>query len=203
MKRSADTAAADAGAKAGAAPADKADKPHGGGASGVEPAPESGEVQVVPQVEPAPVDDRLLRVMADFDNYRKRALREKAEVHRQAQEELMRSLLSALDHLDLALAAADEHDAAGPVVEGFRLVSDELLGALRKHGLKAMDARGEPFDPHRHEAIAYVPSADAPPDHVVEQTRRGYMLGDRLLRPAQVVVASGAAPTAPEEKAKG
>jgi molecular chaperone GrpE len=159
--------------------------------------------------KPVEQDERFLRLLADFENFRKRVLREKSDAYRQAHEDLMRGLLSVLDHLDLAVAAAETHNAEGPVVDGFRLVGDELLGVLQKYGLKPEDAAGARFDHAVHEAIAYQPSAEVPKDHIIRQTRRGYRLGDRLLRAAQVIVSNGPSagpaekPGAPGAQAEG
>jgi molecular chaperone GrpE len=174
-----------------AAGAAEAHAPEAAGAGAIVPAP----------VLPA-VDDRLLRLQADFENFRKRALRERAEIALQANEGLMKELLPVLDHLDLALDAAVQHRAGGPVVEGFRLVSEQLLSALAKAGLAPVDAAGQEFDPHKHEAISHVVSETVPANHVVVQVRRGYLLGSRLLRPAQVVVSQGPAAPAAEPGAE-
>jgi molecular chaperone GrpE len=154
------------------------------------------EDAVAPPMAPAapPADERILRLQADFDNFRKRTQRDRSEIHQRVTEDLMRELLSVLDHLDLALDAAVQHQASGPVIEGVKLVSEQLLGALKKYGLTPVDAAGQDFDPHTHEAIAHVPSAEIPANRVVTQVRRGYLLGARLLRAAQVVVSSGPAP---------
>ena len=135
--------------------------------------------------------DRLLRLQADFDNYRKRVQREKNELYRRANEDIMMELLPVLDHLDIALEAAETHDAPDAFVEGFRLVSEQLVAALGKFGLKPVDAEGEAFDVNLHEAVSHLPSPDVPEEHVMNQVRRGYKLSDFLLRPAQVVVSSG------------
>lgn len=135
--------------------------------------------------------DRLLRLQADFDNYRKRVQREKNELYRRANEDIMIELLPALDHLEMALDAAATHDAPAAFTEGFRLVAEQLLAALGKFGLTPIDAEGQPFDVNLHEAVSHLPSADVPEEHVMNQVRRGYRLGDFLLRPAQVVVSSG------------
>lgn len=152
-----------------------------------------GDEAIVPVPALPAIDDRLLRLQADFDNFRKRALRERAEIELQANESLMKELLPVLDHLDLAVDAAVQHNADGPVIEGFRLVSEQLLTALAKAGLTPVDAAAQEFDPHRHEAISQVASETVPANHVVAQVRRGYLLGSKLLRPAQVVVSQGPA----------
>lgn len=144
-----------------------------------------------PTASESPLEQQLLRLRADFDNYRKRTLRERAELQTQALEQIMLELLPVLDHLDLALEAARKHEADMSMVEGFRLVAEQLNGVLRKFGLEPIDADGDAFDHNLHEAISHLPSTDIPDHHVMAQARRGYQLGGRLLRPAQVVVSSG------------
>jgi len=151
--------------------------------------------------------ERLLRLQADFENFRKRTLREKGEIYRRSNEQVLEELLPVLDHLDIALAAAQEHGADKAFVEGFRLVSEQMLSVLKKFGLIPTDAQGDEFDPNRHEAISHLTSDDVPQNVVMTQVRRGYLLGDKLLRAAQVVVSSGSAappeeePTEPEQQA--
>ncbi len=140
----------------------------------------------------APLDERLLRLQADFDNYRKRVLREKDELYRRANEDIMEELLPVLDHLEMALGSVGEAHKNDPVVEGFRLVGEQLRCALGKFGLAAIDTDGEEFDPNLHEAIVHMPSEDVPENGLISAIRRGYKLGDRLLRASQVVVSSGA-----------
>jgi molecular chaperone GrpE len=147
-----------------------------------------------PAVDAAPApDDRLLRLQADFDNYRKRMMREKADIYRRANEDIMEELLPVLDHLELALAAvagADQHDS---LAKGFKLVGEQLLTVLSKFGLTPIEtSSGVPFDPNVHEAILHMPAAEVPENGIVSRTRAGYMLGGQLLRAAQVVVSSGA-----------
>jgi len=139
------------------------------------------------------LEDRLLRLQADFENFKKRTHRERGELVRRAAEDLMTELLPILDHFELGFENASNHEANPAVVEGFRIVYDQMVSGLKKHGLEPIDAMGQPFDPHLHEAITHLPSEDHPADSVIQQTRRGYMLGDRLLRAAQVVVSSGSA----------
>lgn len=137
------------------------------------------------------LQDRLLRLQADFDNYRKRVVREKEAIWQRANAELIEDVLPALDHMELALKAADEHDAPEAFTEGFRLVLEQMVAGLKKHGLDPMGCDGAEFDPNLHEAIAHTPSDDVAENHVIVTTRRGYLLGERLLRAAQVVVSSG------------
>lgn len=140
----------------------------------------------------AALTGRLLRLQADFENFRKRTLREREDVYQRANADLMLDLLPVVDHIVLALESARAHDVDEGFTKGFELVGDQLMSALAKYGLKVIDATNEPFDPNLHEAISHLPSREVPADTVIEQTRRGYLLGSRLLRAAQVVVSSGA-----------
>ena len=135
--------------------------------------------------------DRLLRLQADFENFKRRTHRERAELARRAAEDLMTELLPILDHFELGFENAASHEANPAVVEGFRIVYEQMIAGLRKHGLEPVDAVGKFFDPHLHEAITHMPSGDHPADIVIQQTRCGYLLGERLLRAAQVVASSG------------
>ena len=155
------------------------------------PVEEQDEEQVVeePAAEesaPAP-DDSYLRLAADFDNYRKRVAREQVELTSRANERLLNELLPVLDDLERALEAAAEHEEA-KLEEGVRLVHRSLLGLVERHGLSEIETDGA-FDPHVHEALLAQPVADAEPGSVVEVLQKGYRLGDRVLRPARVVVA--------------
>lgn len=139
------------------------------------------------------LQDRYLRLRADFENFKARTRREKHELYRRANQDLMLEMLPVLDHLDLALAAADEHGADPAFVEGFRLVADQLAGVLKRFSLSPIETEGEAFDPNRHEAITHEPSDEVPENHIIGETRRGYLLGGELLRPSQVRVSSGPA----------
>jgi len=103
----------------------------------------------------------------------------------------VRELLPVLDHFHLALVAAEEHQVQAAILEGFRKVSDQMGSALGKFGLSPVDARGQVFDPTVHEVISAIPSADVEENKVHTQLRRGYRLGELLLRPAQVIVSTG------------
>jgi len=140
--------------------------------------------------------DRWVRAVADLENYRKRAQRERDEVQKFGVEKLVKDLLPVLDNLDRALAAAAEDD---PLVAGVKLVRSSFEQALARHGVKGFSAMGTTFDPARHEALMQVPAADAAPGTVVLEHARGFTLHERLIRPAMVGVAvavPGAAPTA-------
>jgi molecular chaperone GrpE len=136
---------------------------------------------------------RLLRLQADFENFRKRTLREKTELYKNANEDILLELLPVLDHVELALGAAEQHGADPAFMEGFKLVGEQLGSALGKFGLKAIEADAMPFDPNCHEAVSHLPSGEVEEGRIMAVARRGYMLGDqRVLRAAQVVVSSGA-----------
>ena len=137
--------------------------------------------------------DKLLRTAADFDNYRKRVARERDELSRSSRESVICALLPALDNLERAL----EHSAAGtPLHNGLLQVQKQFARTLGEFGLVEIIAQpGLPFDANLHEAVSHIESADQPDGAVIEQLQSAYKLGDRLLRPARVVVSKGAAPT--------
>jgi molecular chaperone GrpE len=140
--------------------------------------------------------DRLLRALAETDNVRRRAQRDREDYVKYATESLLRDLVPVLDNLDRALTAGRATDGAGTVVAGVELIQRELLRVLERAGLTRYSVVGQPFDPSRHEAIARVVSAEATPDTVVHETAPGYLLHGRVLRPALVAVAA-----APDEDA--
>ena len=127
------------------------------------------------------------RVQADFENYRKRAVRDQELLVAHAHERLVRELLPILDDLERALEAGEQHEEA-KLVDGVKLVESALRGALAKEGLVEIETDG-PFDPHVHEALLTKPSPDAEPGAVLEVVQRGYRVGDRVVRPARVIVA--------------
>ena len=129
----------------------------------------------------------LKRVAADFENYRKRVARDQESLVARAHERLVKELLPVLDDLERALAAAEEHEEA-KLEEGVRLVHEELKAALTREGLAEIETNGR-FDPHVHEALLSQPS-DAEEGSVLEVVQKGYRLGDRVVRPARVVVAA-------------
>lgn len=145
--------------------------------------------------------DRLLRTTADFDNFKKRAAREKIEAIHYANHSLIQKLLPILDNFEMALTAAQKAHLARPsgataedgqlasFQSGVTMIQQQLKAALAETGLEEIDAAGKPFDPNFHEAVSQQESAEVPEDHVLQQLRKGYKLKDRLLRPATVVVA--------------
>jgi molecular chaperone GrpE len=137
--------------------------------------------------EQQPEDDRLLRLAADFDNYKKRAARERQEYVQLANERLIGELIPILDDLERALAAAEEHQEA-QLEEGVRLVHRSLAALLQRHGVTPIETEGK-FDPHVHEALLSQPS-EAEEGSVIDVVQKGYKLGERVVRPARVVVAA-------------
>ncbi len=131
--------------------------------------------------------ERLLRTAAEFDNYKKRAVKEKEDVQRFGSERLLKDFLPVMDNLERALEHAEQHDPR-QVIEGVRLVQKLFENTLAKHGVTGFSAVGKPFDPNLHEALMQQDS-DEPPGTVVSEMAKGYKLNDRLIRPAAVVVA--------------
>jgi len=129
----------------------------------------------------------LRRLAADFDNYRKRSLREQEGLALRAGERLTTKLLPVLDDLERALDAAEHHEEA-KVIEGVRLTRDSLLATLKSEGLQEIEADGQ-FDPHVHEALLAQPGEGAEAGAVLQVVQKGYRLGDTVLRPARVIVA--------------
>jgi molecular chaperone GrpE len=134
--------------------------------------------------------DLALRSQADFENYKKRAAREKEDAVKYANSSLLQRLVSILDNFELGLAAAKTESEHSPIYSGMVLVQKQLNDLLEENGLQAVEAEGKKFDPNLHEAIAHEPS-ESPEETVIRQARRGYRFKDRLLRPARVVVSSG------------
>jgi molecular chaperone GrpE len=132
--------------------------------------------------------DDLKRLAADFENYRKRVARDQESLVARAHERLVKELLPVLDDLERALAAAEEHEEA-KLEEGVQLVHRELAAALEREGLAEIETNGH-FDPHVHEALLSQPSGDQAEGTIIEVVQKGYKLGDRVVRPARVVVAA-------------
>jgi molecular chaperone GrpE len=139
------------------------------------------------QREEQEVDDRLLRLAADFENYKKRAARERQEYVAFANERLLKELLPILDDLERALDAAEQHEEA-QLEDGVRLVYRALASLLERQGVQQIPTDGK-FDPHVHEALLAQPSEDAETGAVIDVVQKGYKIGDRVVRPARVIVA--------------
>ncbi len=147
----------------------------------------------------AELNERIVRLTADFDNFRKRAQREKDEARQFANQGLLEKLLPVLDNFEMALTAVKDADPS--VRDGVQMILDQLLGVLKESGVEPVDAMGQPFDPNLHEALSQEETTEVEEGTVVQQVQRGYKLNDRLVRPARVVVAKapGAAEEAPTE----
>jgi molecular chaperone GrpE len=169
-----------------------AEAPPAGGAR-----PEAGAGPEAPaEDEAAKYLELAKRTKADFENYRKRMARENAVAAERGAVRLAKELLPAIDHLELALKAAEDHTQADSaegggedLVKGFSMVAEELAAALAKVGIQGFSPKGEPFDPNEHEAMAQQPSEDAESGTVLEVYQRGYRVNGAVLRPARVVVA--------------
>jgi molecular chaperone GrpE len=135
--------------------------------------------------------DRLLRSTADFENYKKRAARERQDAVRYANESLLGKLIPVLDNFDMAAAAVNQpqYSTIESIRTGITMILSQIKSAVAEAGLEEIDASNKPFDANWHEAVSQQESADAPEGHVLQQLRKGYKLRDRLLRPATVVVA--------------
>ena len=132
--------------------------------------------------------DRLLRLAADFENYKKRAAREKEDWAKFANEDLLRAILPFIDNLERAINHAQKVADTGVLIEGVRLTIQQILQTLNRFGLSSFQSVGKPFDPTVHEAMLVVETDKHEPNQVVEEFQKGYLLNDRLLRPATVSV---------------
>lgn len=167
-------------------------------ASGGQPNPVTEPVTEAPtlqeQLEAATAErdqfkEKWTRALADHDNYRRRIQREMEEDRRYAAMPVLKALLPAFDGLDRAVVAATQTKNVDELIQGIQLTIRQLEAALNGIGAKSIPALGLPFDPHLHEAISQIPSADQPPMTVLHDVERGYMLHDRIVRPSKVIVA--------------
>ena len=161
------------------------------------PAPAQDEALAAKAQEVERLQDRLVRLQAEFENYKKRMAREKAEFLKFATEGLLLELLPVLDNLERAIVSARaETSGREAVVEGIDMVARLFRATLEKAGVKPMDAVGKPFDPGLHHAVAQVETPGGPDNVVVEEIQKGYLLEGRVLRAAMVKVSRAAPPTA-------
>src|SRR5262249_26129428 len=130
----------------------------------------------------------LQRTQADFENYQKRNQREREQERRYWHGALCLDLLPVLDNLERTLAAARQGNETGPLVEGVGMVLNQLLDLLKRHGVTPIDPLGQPFDPNLHQAVMQRPSKAVPPNTITQVLERGFMIHDRVLRPARVAV---------------
>jgi molecular chaperone GrpE len=140
----------------------------------------------------------LQHTRADFENYQKRAQRDMAQERRYAHAGLARDLLPMLDNFERAVEAAKQAGEKGPLVQGVSMIQSQVVDALRRHGITPIEALGQPFDPHLHEAVTQQPTKEQPPNTVRQVLEQGFMIHDRVLRPARVIVA--VAPPANDQK---
>lgn len=166
---------------------------HDGNAPEAPPAAEPSDETARLAAELASRQETLLRLAADFDNFKKRTARERDEARRAGVEGVVARLLPVLDNFDMAMAAATQ---PGTSLESLRtgvsMIHGQFRSLLEELGVDVVEAAGQPFDPSLHEAVSTSLDATVPEGHVVQQVRRGYRFGDRLLRPASVVVSARA-----------
>jgi molecular chaperone GrpE len=164
------------------------------------PASEGAERELAElRTEKEKLDERLVRLQADFENFRKRTLRERQEALSYGHELVVKDLLPVVDNLERAIEHASASTGADfeGMLQGVDLVRRELLGVLAKHGVNTIEAAGEVFDPNLHEALAQMEDDEVPAGSVGRVLQKGYRLRDRLLRPARVMVSKG--PAQPSE----
>lgn len=136
------------------------------------------------------LNERVVRLTADYDNFRKRAQRDKIEARQFANQGILEKLLPVLDNFEMAIIAVKDADPS--VRDGVQMIYDQLLGVLKTEGVEPVDAVGQQFDPNLHEAISQEESDEVEEGEVISQIQRGFILNDRLVRPARVVVAKAA-----------
>jgi molecular chaperone GrpE len=134
------------------------------------------------------LNDKYVRLYAEFENYRKRAAKDREDLANYVREEVVYELLPSLDHLDIALKHANEDESSAGLKQGVEMTLREIHRVLEKFGLKAIEAEGKPFDPEYHHAVSQVETDEVEDKTVVEEMRRGYMFGDKVLRAAMVSV---------------
>lgn len=149
------------------------------------------EVNTIEQLKQAlsEATDKYVRLYADFENYKKAALKNKEELLKYANVDIMTDILTVIDHLELALQHTGDNKSSDSLAEGVELTLKELKNVLEKHGLKTIEALGKPFDPSVHHAMSKIESEDEEENSVVKEFRKGYLLKDRVIRAALVGVA--------------
>ena len=164
------------------------------------PVDDSKEKLAVAEAKAQENYDRMLRVLAEFENYKKRAAKEASDFRKFAHEQFARDLLGVIDNLERALKSASERDdSAASVVAGVEMILKDLFKILDKYYIKPIQAVGENFDPSYHQAVSQIPSNSHRPNTVIEEFQKGYMIHDRLLRPSMVVVSKAAEPSVQPE----
>ncbi len=155
------------------------------------------ETEIAPEDKPllddlgqknSKLEDRLRRLMADYDNFRKRTQKERLEWRDNYHNEVLEELLPVLDNFELALKSIPENPEVKSFAEGMLLVQKQLLDILSKFGVTPVNTQGQSFDPHFHEAMSVVETPDLPDNSIVDEIRKGYLHGDKIVRPALVRV---------------
>lgn len=186
---------------------DEREELRGAGSADADSAPEAVDSVLMPKSEVdklneraaekdreiAELKDKYLRTLAESENIRKRTRQQSEETVRLQRENLLRDLLPIVDNLERAVEAARKAGGGESIVEGVEMVLRSLFDFLKSHGVSQIAAVGQPFDPQRHEAVDHVETSEHPPNTVVSEFHRGYLIGDRMLRPSRVSVARGAA----------
>jgi molecular chaperone GrpE len=132
--------------------------------------------------------DKYVRAVADLDNFKKHAAKEKTELLKFGNENLIKDILPILDNFDRGLEHAESTQDIGKLVEGLKMIKSQLLGCLEKYGVVAIESIGREFDPNLHEAMTTVETTEHEPNRVVQEFEKGYLLNNRLLKPAKVAV---------------
>ena len=168
------------------------------------PPPTPEERVVLLEAEKAELRDRMLRIAADFDNWKKRARKEVADVEARSKEQVLREFLEVVDNLERAIASWGDGKDADPkaVRDGVDLVLRQSRSKLERYQVRPVESKGVPFDPRFHEAISQAVTPDAEPGSILHELQKGYLIGDRLLRPAMVVVAIAPPASTPAESRK-
>jgi molecular chaperone GrpE len=170
-------------------------------ADAVKPLKDLEEKVAAAEAEARENHDRMLRMAAEFENYKKRTTREMDDIKKYATENLIRQLLTVVDNLERAIASASADNQNGQsVVDGVSLTLAEVMKILEKQSVSPIDSLGVPFDPSFHQAMCQEESGDHPPNTVLQEFQKGYMIHDRLLRPAMVVVSKAAPDGQADEK---
>ena len=147
------------------------------------------------------LNDKYLRLAAEFDNYKRLTQREQRDQIKFGNEQLLQELLPVVDNMERAIKAARDNGGSSALVRGMDLTLKQLSGALAKFGVQAVESVGQAFDPSAHQAVSHVPSDSVPPNHVVDEFQKGYRLHERILRAAMVSVSSGPANVSDEDSA--
>jgi molecular chaperone GrpE len=184
-------------------PVDESAESQGAASESREPVSGNGASEAPAQAaeaEIASLRDRLLRMAADHDNYRKRVRRDISDAERRVQEDLLRGLLPTFDNLERAAGHAESAADVKALAEGLKMVLRQFQDTLSSLGIERVESVGKPFDPAEHEAVQHVLSDSVPPGAIVQELQGGYRWQGRLMRPAMVVVSKAGAAPAPASK---